>query len=60
MLRFSYTDIGAGNSETINFNVTDGSVTETSGIATSALDDPDMTVSLVGLEFNSIAPQVVW
>ncbi len=58
VLRFNYTDIGAGNSETFSINVTDGSVVETGGVATTALDDPGLTVSLVGLEFTNIAAQI--
>lgn len=41
----------SGNSETFGFNVTDGSITEQSGSATTLLDDPDITYSLAGFRF---------
>ena len=41
----------SGNSETFGFNVTDGSITEQSGSATTALDDPNITYSLAGFRF---------
>lgn len=41
----------SGNTETLAFNVTDGSITEESGSATTVLDDPSILYSLAGFRF---------
>ncbi|EAR62751.1 hypothetical protein MED92_06518 [Oceanospirillum sp. MED92] len=52
----------SGNSETFGFNVTDGSISETSGSAIAA-DDPNITYQLAGFRFidssgNSLPLQI--
>ena len=56
-LRLNYTDLAGAGSEIISINVSDGSVTETSGNAV-AQDDPDITFSLVGLSLSTIPTQI--
>jgi MSHA biogenesis protein MshQ len=41
----------SGDTETFAFNVTDGSITEESGSATTVLDDPSILYSLAGFRF---------
>jgi hypothetical protein len=41
----------SGDTEAFGFNVTDGSITETSGSATTLLDDPSIIYSLAGFRF---------
>jgi MSHA biogenesis protein MshQ len=51
-LALNYTDVGAGNSETFNIDVDDGSATDKRN--SSDPEDPDLTFALTGLRFANI------
>lgn len=53
-VQLSHPDLGGNTSETININVSDGSITEISGNAI-ALDDPSTVISDSGFRFIEVA-----
>ncbi|WNO09912.1 DUF6701 domain-containing protein [Teredinibacter sp. KSP-S5-2] len=58
-LFFNYPDVAANTAETFSINVSDGGITETTGVATSALDDPDFIFANTGFSFSGLVNNFV-
>lgn len=58
-LLFNYPDVAANSTETFSINVSDGSVTEATGVATVALDDPDFVFANTGFNFVGLVNNFV-